>query len=242
MAKTLVLANSGFGKSTSIGNIPQLEIKGLNPEETYVISCTSKPLPFPGSKKAYPQTSYNPKKAESIKSGRRVISDNPSTINSALLGLIKSPFKNIVIDDFNYVMQNWYMDNALATGWDGPKKIGFFMGKIFKAIEALDKAGKDIFVLAHGEEVKNEGDGRVHVKMKTTGKMVDSYITPEGKFDVVLIGHSRFDSSNKAICKEFLTNETEQYSSAKSPIGMFEELEIPNDLGLVKEKIEEYYG
>lgn len=54
----------------------------------------------------------------------------------------------------------------------GPKKIGFFMGKIFKAIEALDKAGKNIFVLAHGEEEKSEGDGRTHVKMKTTGKMV----------------------------------------------------------------------
>lgn len=46
------------------------------------------------------------------------------------------------------------------------------MGKIFKAIEALDKAGKNIFVLAHGEEEKSEGDGRTHVKMKTTGKMV----------------------------------------------------------------------
>lgn len=70
----------------------------------------------------------------------------------------------------------------------------------------------------------------------------DSYITPEGKFDVVLLGHSRFDSSSKEIFKEFLTNETEHYSSAKSPIGMFEELEIPNDLGLVLQKINEYYN
>jgi len=139
-------------------------------------------------------------------------------------------------------MQDWYMDNALASGWDGPKKIGFFMGKIFKALEALDQAGKTIFVLAHGEEVKNDTDGRIDVSMKTTGKMVDSYITPSGKFDIVLLGNTRFDSSEKKLHKEFLTNETEQYGSAKSPIGMFEELRIPNDLGYVKGKIVEYYG
>ena len=40
MPKILVLAPSGFGKSTSIGQIPELGIKGLNPEETYLISVT----------------------------------------------------------------------------------------------------------------------------------------------------------------------------------------------------------
>ena len=31
-------------------------------------------------------------------------------------------------------------------------------------------------------------------------------------------------------------------SSAKSPIGMFEQVEIPNDLKLVDTAIREYYG
>ena len=42
--------------------------------------------------------------------------------------------------------------------------------------------------------------------------------------------------------KEFLTNENEQYSSAKSPIGMFDKQFIPNDLGYITDKIAEYYG
>ena len=36
MAKILALAASGFGKSTSFGNIPELGIKGLDPNNTFV--------------------------------------------------------------------------------------------------------------------------------------------------------------------------------------------------------------
>ena len=53
MAKTLILAESGFGKSTSIGPVPDLQIEGLNPKETFLITCTSKGLAMPGWKKFY---------------------------------------------------------------------------------------------------------------------------------------------------------------------------------------------
>ena len=126
------------------------------------------------------------------------------------------------------------MDNKLA-----PKQIGFFMGKIFDAIERLDAAGKNIFILAHAESVPGP-DGRLYMKFKTTGKMVDEYITVEGKVDVTLIGVSHYDTSEKKVIKQFLTNENEMYSSAKSPVGMFP-LFIPNDLAIVVKAISEYY-
>lgn len=236
MPKILVLAPSGFGKSTSIGQVPELEIQGLDPEETYIISVTSKNLPFKGSAGAYPVTT-----SSNLKGGRRVITNNAKELEAILLNLAESPFKNIVWDDANYVMQDWYMSNALAKGWDAPKTIGFFMGRIFDAIEKLDSAGKNIFILAHGEAVPNP-DGRTYMKFKTTGKMVDEYLTIEGKVDVTLIGISRYDSASKKVIKEYLTNENEQYASAKSPIGMFEEQFIPNDLGIVVNKLLEYYG
>ena len=43
--KVLILGNSGTGKSTSIRN--------LNPDETFVIKCVEKPLPFKKSEKLY---------------------------------------------------------------------------------------------------------------------------------------------------------------------------------------------
>ena len=47
-----IVGASGTGKSTSMGNIPELGIEGLNPEETFVINVMGKPLPFRGWNKA----------------------------------------------------------------------------------------------------------------------------------------------------------------------------------------------
>lgn len=236
MSRILVLAKSGFGKTFSMGKVEALNHIGLDPKETYVISVTSKPLTFPGSRDQYKVTTL-----DAIGKGNRIITNNPETVAGALDMLLGSPFKNIVVDDFNYLMQDYYMDNALKGGWDTPKKIGYFMGKIFAAIEKYGDSDKNIIVLAHGEEVPQQ-DGRVHLKMKTTGKMVDEYVTPEGKFDVTLVGRSRFDTGAKKVIKEFITNEDEFTSSPKSPYGMFEDLYIPNDLGIVVEKVNKYYN
>lgn len=243
MARVLILAPSGFGKTTSIGQIPELDIKGLNPENSYIISVTSKPLPFRKSEAIYPKISVPPgvKNLPDLATGKRLISNDPDIISKALDDLLLSPMQNIVIDDFNYIMQDYYMDNALRTGWDTPKKIGADMNKIFKSIEKFQDSNKNIFVLAHGESVPSS-DGRIYFKMKTTGKMVDEYVTPEGKFDITLVGMSKYDSGLKRVVKEFITNENEQYSSAKSPVGMFDQLTIPNDLGYIVEKINEYYN
>ena len=45
MAKILVLAKSGFGKTTSWCGRKKLGIKGLDPKETYVIQCIGRAVP-----------------------------------------------------------------------------------------------------------------------------------------------------------------------------------------------------
>lgn len=166
MSRILVLARSGFGKTFSMGEIPDIGHIGLDPKKTYIVSVTSKPLTFPRSRELY-------KVAEKgkVASGNRYISNNPEEVATIIEQLLMSPYENIVVDDFNYLMQDYYMDNALKGGWDTPKKIGYFMSKIFSAIEKYGNSNKNIIVLAHGEEVPQQ-DGRVYLKMKTTGKMV----------------------------------------------------------------------
>ena len=113
MAKILVLAKSGFGKTTSWAGREKLGIKGLDPKETYVISVTSKPLTFPKSRELYKVAQKG-----KVATGNRYISNNPEEIATLLEQLLQSPYKNIVVDDFNYLMQDYYMDNALKGGWD----------------------------------------------------------------------------------------------------------------------------
>ena len=173
MSRILVLAKSGFGKTFSMGQVPELNHVGLDPKETYVISVTSKPLTFPKSRELYKVAQKG-----KVATGNRYISNNPEEIATLLEQLLQSPYKNIVVDDFNYLMQDYYMDNALKGGWDTPEKIGYFMGKFFSAIEKYGDNDKNIIILAHGQEVPQQ-DGRIYLKMKTTGKMVDESVTPE---------------------------------------------------------------
>ena len=113
------------------------------------------------------------------------------------------------------------------------------MGLIFKEIDKFSSGKKNFFMLAHSDEVQRP-DGRSYYKLKTTGRMVDEYVTPEGKFDVVLVGHSNWDASEKKVRKYYITNEDEMCASAKSPIGLFDELYITNDLGYVANKINKF--
>ena len=242
MAKILVVAESGFGKTTSLIKNEKLGIEGLEPTNTYIISATTKNLPG-GAKtdKLFPtMTAFSVKTlAKELQPYRRIVSNDAKTIEHAinLLATVKA-IHNIVLDDSNYIMQDYYMSKALATGWDAPKKIGYDMGKIFEAMNKLSKE-KNFIMMAHGEEY-DKSDTRKGYRMKTTGKMVQEFITPEGKFDVVLIGKSEYDSIQKKAIKQFVTNDDGIYSTAKS-YDIFEELYIPNDMGLVIRKVDEYY-
>ena len=233
MSKVLILAKSGFGKSTSIGEIPELGLNGLDPKTTYLISCVNKPLPFRGANKKFVVTTPN-----NPTGGNRVITNDAEVVAKIINMLAKSPYKNIVLDDMNYMAQDYYMKNALKGGWDTPKKIGYNTGLVFDAINAVPE-DKNIICLAHYEEYKDKNGDSISYRYKSTGNMVDQYITPEGKFEIVLYGKSSFDEKEKKSIREFVTNDDGVYP-AKSPIGMFD-LYIPNDLGLVVDKIAEYY-
>ena len=235
MSKILILARTGFGKSTSLGEIPELGIKGLNPKGTYLISCVNKPLPFRGARENFKITT-----PDKLQAGNRVITNDGKQVAEVIKTLSTSPFENIVIDDLNYISMDYYMKNALKGGWDCPKVIGYNMGLIFDAINNVPET-KNVIVLAHYEEYKDKNGDSISYKYKTTGNMVDTYITPEGKFEIVLFGRSRFDETAKKSIREFVTNDDGQYPS-KSPIGMFNDLYIPNDLGYVVSKVKEYYG
>ena len=125
------------------------------------------------------------------------------------------------------------MDNKLT-----PKQIGYGMGLIFDAINKIPEH-KNMICRAHYEEYKDKNGDSISYRYKSTGNMVDQYITPEGKFEVVLYGKASYDEKEKKSIREFVTNDDGQYP-AKSPVGMFP-LYIPNDLGYVVDTMKEYY-
>lgn len=165
--KVLVLARSGFGKTTSIGKVPSLGLEGLNPKETYLINAVTKPLPFKGGSKDYKVTTF-----DKMTEGNRIITNDAREIAKIITILATSPYKNIVFDDANYPSQDFYMENALKGGWDTPKTIGYNMGLIFKAIGLIPET-KNFFMLAHYDAYKDKGADSMVLKYKSTGQMVN---------------------------------------------------------------------
>jgi hypothetical protein len=221
---TLVIADSGSGKSTSIRN--------LNPEETFVINIANKPLPFKGWKSKYKQ----------------IGKDNPSgnlTATSSSSGIIKAlkhvndkmpHITNIVVDDWQYMSSFEYFDRANEKGYDKFTQIAANLAQVAKMPKDL-REDLYIFFLTHSEE-STDINGHRKVKAKTVGKMIDNALTLEGLFSIVLFG--------KAIKQEDGTLEyvfetqTNGENTCKSPMGMFEESTIPNDLQYVKDSILKY--
>lgn len=228
-----VITKSGFGKSTSYGNIPELGIVGLDPKETLLINVKGKPLPFKGWKKNYvPISADKPPTDENY-----LESTDPALLIKTMnfFSVNRPDIKNVIIDDCQYLMAEEFMTNALKTGYE---KFSKMAKNMYDVINTGLKLRPDInfIILTHEEEVK---DGSF--KMKTIGKMLDEKVTLEGLFTVILYGKESFNATEKKSTKEFVTNFDGTYP-AKSPVGMFSSLYIPNDLGLVVKTVNDYYN
>lgn len=223
-----VIGESGVGKSTAILKNEDLDIIGLNPEETFIISVAGKGLPTRGWKSVYkPKVNwYASDMAVNIKSTLVHISKNMPNITS------------IVIDDAHYSMAFGFMRKALEKGYD---KFNELAKEYFDIIDTARTLRPDlqVYFISHSEEIHK--DFEVIRKMKTLGQMIDSKITLEGLFNVVLYATSEWNEKENKGDYFFITNRTKDFP-AKSPAGMFPDIRIPNDLGFVSKCINEYYG
>lgn len=158
---TLILGQSGTGKSTSLRN--------LNPQHVLLIQVIKKPLPFRSPNWTY-ITPDN-------KQGSILVSDNPQFIINVISGS-KRPI--IIIDDFQYVMANEFMRRSTEKSFDKFTEIGRNAWDVFNAaINAHDH--KRVYLLSHTEE-----DNQGKTKIKTIGKMLDEKITLEGMVTICL--------------------------------------------------------
>lgn len=215
-----VVGESGSGKSTSIRN--------LDPKETYVINVAGKELPFKGSAKLYNAEKRNYKEvsdAKEILSLAKVISKDALHV------------KTIIIEDSNYIMGFNLINKALETGFT---KFSIMAKDMVNLIQELKKLREDlvIYYFTH-PEVQKDGEDIISYKMKTAGKAIDSQIVMEGLFTVIL--YTNVESKGDKTEYGFVTNRYNKLP-AKSPMGMFNDIKIPNDLSLVNKAVTEYYN
>ena len=232
----MILGTTGSGKTSSIFKDEEFGIKGLDPKETFIISASMKSLPLKGWKTIYPKAELPPEK------GNYYPTNDGATVAKIIdyLAEKRDDIQNIILDDNQYLMGDYYMNNASkGDNYTVFKKIGAFMASVFRALDKASNNGKFVFVLSHYEVAGVEGH-EVILKSKTAGKMVDNYFTPEGKFDLVLFAYAKMNITKKVMERYFVTSADGTYNQARSAHYMFDSVQIPNDLGLVKQKIIEF--
>lgn len=225
-----IVGKSGTGKSTAYGQIPEIGNEGLDPLETVIINVAGKPLPFRGWKRK-----FNPS-LKITEGGNYVATASWDTIVKVIeyVSASRPEIKNVILEDAQYTMAFEFMARAGETGFKKFSDIGVHFNAIRNAIM---QARLDLKVFALWHPDVNDQDGTM--KMKTVGKVTDNYLTPEGLFTIILYTKVEVDAVSKTMNYQFVTNADGQYP-AKSPIGMFTDLYIPNDMGKVVRAIDAY--
>jgi len=225
MPQVAIVGDSGKGKSSSAYPNPNVNIEGLNPKETVILNVSGKDLPMKGWKGVYNDANKNYK----------VIS-NGKEIAEALLAISKNALhvKNVVIDDQQYLQSFEFAKRTNEKGYD---KFNDIFQQAYKPLEVFRQLRDDLYVFCMFHEELEQGKRQI----KTAGKMINQYITIEGLFTVVLFAKAEKDFKSGKVIYGFET-QTDGTTSAKSPAGMFDDALIPNDLGYVKQKMEEYYN
>lgn len=193
------------------GSGKSASLRNFAPNEISVFNITSKPLPFKQGKTKIPKI------------------DN-ATYTDIANALAKPNKRAYVIDDAGYLLSFEMFKRATETGYT---KFTEMAKNFFDMLDFINtKLPSDIIVYI---TMHTEDDSEMHkVKAKTIGKMLDQNLKIEGLFSIVL----------RAVQTEngykFVTG-GDMVSTAKSPIGMWEEEMIDNDLKAVDTTIREYY-
>ena len=140
----------------------------------------------------------------------------------------KAPAKSIVIDDATYLMTGEYMRAAKVTGYQKFTELALNYYTLVKTAAALPD-DKIVYFMGHSDIDSNGNE-----KFKTIGKLLDEKITLEGMFTIVLKtvvtdGKYQFSTRNSG------------QDTVKTPMGMFSEPLIENDLAAVDKAIRDYY-
>jgi len=209
-----IMGESGSGKTTSMRN--------LLPSETMYIDCDKKGLSWRGWKKQYNGESKN-----------YIATSAVSTIQNALTKIDTSPnfahIKFVIIDTLNGIMIDDEMERRKEKGYD---KWQDMAASVYELIARTYTLRNDLTVIftAH-TQTERDDSGYQFTRIKTSGKKLEK-IVPESKFTTVL--HAKI-IDGKHVFETKANN-----STAKTPMGAFDELQIDNDITVVIDTLKKY--
>ena len=209
-----IMGDSGSGKTTSFRNV--------DPKTTMYVDCDKKGLSWKGWKKSFNTENKN-----------YLVTDFPKTALEALVAVNTMPdykhIKLIVFDTINGLMVADEMRRSKEKGYDKWQDLA---SCIYNLIDYALTVRDDLTVvfIAH-TQTEMDDSGYMFTHIKTSGRKLDKIVL-ESKMTTVLLA--------KCVNGKYVFETQSNRSTAKSPLGLFEDREIENDFTLVQKALADF--
>ena len=209
-----IMGESGAGKTTSLRN--------LDPKTTLYIDADKKGLSWKGWKKDYNAENKN------------YFADDHANVVKLALQKVNTDkeykdYKVVVIDTLNGIMVADEMRRMKEKGFDKWQDLAASVYDIIDYALGM-RDGVTVIFTAH-TQTDHDDNGYMFTRIKTSGRKLDKIVL-ESKFPVVL--HA------KTIDGKHVFETQADFSTAKTPLGAFEDKYIDNDIVEVLKVLEEY--
>lgn len=217
-----IVGPSGSGKSTSLRN--------LNPDTTIIGNADEKALPF----RKFSEK-YNSEKGNYFKTSRT------GELISMCKTAHKTPeIKSVVLDTWSRIMTNYVMDPDFRKekGFD---KYSRFASDQYDLINMINNKMRDdiiVYLFCH-PEIHYDEIGVSTQRIAVQGKALEKFV-PESFSSIVL--YTEIQKVHGQPNRHVFSTKNSGTNTCKTPLEMFEEDFIDNDLSIVEKAIREYYA
>jgi hypothetical protein len=223
MAQLIYLVGkSGMGKSTSLRN--------LNPDETVIINTDQKALPFKDFSAKYSEEKRNYRKTSDI----NIVISTLQKVNTL------PNVKTVIIDTWSRIMTDTVMSQSFRAekGFDKWSKMAAAQYDLINTVNDVMRDDIIVYLIAH-PETHYDDSGFSSERIGVQGKMLERFV-PESFSTIVL--YSEIVKTPGQPNRHVFRTVSSGNDTCKTPLEMFEEDLIDNDLVNVNNTIREYYS
>jgi len=217
-----IVGESGSGKSTSL--------RTLNPDKTVIINTDQKALPFRKYKEQYNEEKGNYLQTSNIQQVVKKMAEANQN----------QDIKTIIVDTWSRIMTDSVMSKEFRNAKNGMQAWANMAANQYKLINYINDTMRDdliVYLFCHPESHYNDM-GQVSQKIAVQGRQLGKLV-PESFSSIVLYADA-IKEPGKATHYRFKT-QTDGTDTCKTPIDMFEDIYIDNDLTIVNEAILDYF-
>lgn len=224
-----ILGASGDGKTTSTiinpdGSYNMEKYQGMDPKSHFIINLDRKTLPFPGGMWCNEKHNYcEPKDFETIRKALKYCAENPD-------------IKSVAIDTINIWLAMKEYNDRKKMSFDQWRDVANDVLELNILCNTTLRQDQIAYIFGH-TMLQTQPDQSEKMVFSVIGKKL-TRTQPEGFYPIVLMTRVEYgdDGDNK-----YWFQTKANHSSAKSPLGLFSQYEIPNSLRLVDDSVRTYY-